>query len=167
MKKTQLTLPAGLRMRRIQKVSSVVRAFFLAALVVEGAGMAAGLFVIPVAMFHSSLTESYNAFNNYSALLSLPFGFMASLNFFRLFSRLREGHLFEAPTIQYLQAAGKWWIIAGLVQVAFKALGMFIYTPNNVVITDSGGIFGGLIVFFIAWVLREGQELKDEQELTV
>jgi hypothetical protein len=34
-------------------------------------------------------------------------------------------------------------------------------------VVTGNGIIAGLIVFFIAWVLREAQELKEEQALTV
>jgi hypothetical protein len=32
---------------------------------------------------------------------------------------------------------------------------------------DSGGLFAGLILIFVAWLLKEAQELQEEQELTV
>jgi hypothetical protein len=32
---------------------------------------------------------------------------------------------------------------------------------------DSGGLFAGLTLIFVAWLLKEAQELQEEQELTV
>jgi hypothetical protein len=66
-----------------------------------------------------------------------------------------------------LEQAGKWWIVLGIAQIIYKSVAAFVFTPNNVNITDGGAIFSGLLVFFIAWVLREGQKLKEDQELTV
>ena len=154
-------------MRRIQRVSGIVRAYFLAMLVAESAGIAAALIVIPVAIVHWSGFHSQAAFRNNCSLLTLPFALMVTLNFFRLFSRLKQGKLFESQTIRYLESAGKWWIVLGIVEAGFQFLEAYFFTPNNIIITGGEGIIGGLVIFFIAWVLREGQELKEEQELTV
>jgi hypothetical protein len=32
---------------------------------------------------------------------------------------------------------------------------------------DFGALFAGLVLIFVAWLLREGQELQEEQALTV
>lgn len=157
---------AELRMRRIRKVSGIVRIIFFTILILEIVGIVAAVIVIPVAITHWPAFHSQAAFKNYCSLLTLPFALMVTLNFFRLFTRLKEGQLFESQTIRYLESAGKWWIVLGIIRMFFQFWEAFIYTPNNIIVTGDG-IFGGLIVFFIAWVLREGQELKEEQELTV
>ena len=151
-------------MKRIKKVSGIVRAFFLALLIVESIGI---VVVIPVAIGLWPAFKSEAAFKTYSGLLILPFALMVTLNFFRLFTRLKAGQLFESQTIRYLERAGKWWIVVGILEVIFQFWEAYLFTPNNIIVTGGEGIFGGLVVFFIAWVLREGQELKEEQELTV
>ena len=92
---------------------------------------------------------------------------MVTLHFFRFFNRLKNSLLFEAETTRHLESAGKWWIALGIVQAALQFSEGYIFTPSNIVVTGSNGIFAGLVVFLIAWVLREAQELKEEQELTV
>ena|ERR1700733_4375985 len=155
------------RMRRIQKVSGFVWAFFLAILILEIVGITVGTIALPFILLHGSAFKSQMAFKNCYSFLILPFALMLTLNFFWLFSRLKEGHLFEAQTVKYLETAGKWWIALGIVQAILQFAEGYIFTPSNIVVTGSNGIFAGLVVFFIAWVLREAQELKEEQELTV
>ena len=166
MKANPNTPTAGLRMRRIQKVSKIIRAYFLAALVFECIVMSVGAIALPLIMVHWSTLKSQATFNNCCVLMTLPFAFMVTLNFFRLFSRLKDGQLFEGQTIKYLEKAGKWWIVLAVIQALFEFLQCYIYTPTHIVVTGHG-IFGGLVIFFIAWVLQEAQELKEEQELTV
>jgi hypothetical protein len=139
----------------------------LALLILEGAGVMAGVIVLPVAILHLSAFKSHLVFVNCGTFSLLAVGFMVTWNFFRLFTRLKDGHLFEGQTINYLEQAGKWWIVLGIAQIIYKSVAAFVFTPNNVNITDGGAIFSGLLVFFIAWVLREGQKLKEDQELTV
>jgi hypothetical protein len=100
------------------------------------------------------------------AFLTLPFVFAANLYFFKFFNRLKNGHLFDAQTIGYLKTAGKWLIALGLFQALFAIVeGLMTHSQN---ITVSGdGIFSGLVTIFTAWLFREGQELQEEQELTV
>jgi hypothetical protein len=91
---------------------------------------------------------------------------MVTLSLFRFFSRFKDGHLFDAQTVRCLETAAKWWIVLGIVQATIQAVGAFLYALNNVNISGDG-IVGGLIVFFVAWVLGEAQKLQEEQELTV
>ncbi len=154
-------------MRRIQNVSSFVRVLLLALLVIEGAGMAVGLFVIPSTLFHISGMKSHVVYTIFTAfLLFLPLMFLVTLNFFRLFTRLKNGWLFESETIEYLERAGKWWITLSVVSAIVQLVESYVFRPDHIIVPGNG-IWGGLIVFFIAWVLREGQQMKEEQELTV
>jgi Protein of unknown function (DUF2975) len=170
------------RMSRIQKVSRIFRALLLAILILEVAIAITGVTKI-VLLHHSQSTHlksqikvgnwtfnySLSANTEFEDLILSPFGFMVTLNFFRLFTRLKDGHLFEGETVGFLEKAGKWWIALGIVQILYQFLG-FVAPPHsaNININDGGdAILCGLVVFFIAWVLREGQKLKEEQELTV
>ena|ERR1039458_2993065 len=92
-------------------------------------------------------------------------GFIVNLKLFRFFDRLKEGHLFDAQTVGNLDAAGKWWIVFWLFEGLFYQIGhkVFQITIN----WNPGGLFAGLAFIFVAWLLKEAQELQEEQELTV
>ena len=166
---TQAPLKTGFRLNRIQKVSLVVRVLLLVGLILQGLVMVGGVVVVPLVVFHhlqakSPLSEV--ACQNCRSFLASPFVFMVTLNFYRFFGRLKAGHLFDAETVSHLEAAGKWWIVLGIVQVIIEGVSAYIFTPHNILISGDS-IMAGLIVFFIAWVFREAQRLQEEQELTV
>lgn len=175
-------------MGRIQKVSKILRVILLVCLIVQAAVLVIG--VIQFALLHhlSDFKSQFKQwgidwafklnFPNVSSggLVALPFAFMATLNFFRLFCRLKDGHLFEGQTIKYLENAGKWWVALGIALIIYQFLEpvilfvIFSHHDLNIQLNlNNGGdqILTGLVVFFIAWLLREGQKLKEEQELTV
>ncbi|HXR48833.1 MAG TPA: DUF2975 domain-containing protein [Candidatus Limnocylindrales bacterium] len=91
---------------------------------------------------------------------------MVTLNFFRFFTRLKDGRLFDAPTVRYLETAGKWWIVLGVVQILTGLGEVYLFSPRGFTVSGDA-IVAGLIVFFVAWFFREAQELQEEQELTV
>lgn len=182
MNATQSQPKTALRTRRIQRVSRILRAIFLVCLIAEAAVTLLG--VIQFAILHhlSDLKFQFNradwgftlAFNNVSnsEFIGLPFVFMVTFNFFRLFCRLADGHLFEGQTIEYLEKAGKWWVALGVAKIIYQFLEPVLFSHHNINIQlniNNGGdeILAGLVVFFIAWLLREGQRLKQEQELTI
>lgn len=155
----------SLRLSRIKAVSKVLRAILLAALIVQATGILAAVIVVPVAAANAGLT-SHVFFLNCSMLAILPFGFMVTLNFFRFFTRLKDGRLFDAPTVRYLETAGKWWIVLGVVQILTGLGEVYLFSPRGFTVSGDA-IVAGLIVFFVAWFFREAQELQEEQELTV
>jgi hypothetical protein len=121
--------------------------------------------LIPI-IVHTNTHTTAETCKTVGAFLAMPFVFAANLYFFRFFDRLKNGHLFDAQTIGYLETAGKWLIALGLFQALFAlAEGLIAHSQN---ITFSGdGVFSGLVTIFTAWLFREGQELQEEQELTV
>ncbi|MGO8764604.1 MAG: DUF2975 domain-containing protein [Limisphaerales bacterium] len=90
---------------------------------------------------------------------------VVNLKLFRFFDRLKNGHLFDVQTVGNLDTAGKWWIALWLYQVFFYGLGQDYFQLKMV--WSSGGLCAGLILIFVAWLLKEAQELQEEQELTV
>ena len=120
--------------------------------------------VTPIAIIARFKSEI--VFEHFSVCAVMPFAFMVTLNFFRFFNRLKEGHLFDSQTVRHLEIAGKWWIILGLIQVVFQSLKTYLFSPENIIISGDG-IVGGLIVFFVAWIMGEAQKIQEEQELTV
>src|SRR5580693_9271736 len=91
-------------------------------------------------------------------LLCASLGFVVNLKLFRFFSRLKDGHLFDAQTIEHLESAGRWLIALGFFQALFAIIEGWVTHSQN--ITFSGeGIFSGWVLIFTAWLFREGQEL--------
>ena len=166
MKTNETTAKGSLRMRRIQRTSGIIRAIFLGGLIVQGLAMISAVIILPMILLHDRDQMSPVVYKNGSALISLPFNFMATLNFFHVFTRLKNGELFDSQTIRFLENAGKWWIVLGIVRAITECIDSYFFHSRNFVVTGNG-IVAGLIVFFIAWVLREAQELKEEQALTV
>jgi hypothetical protein len=91
---------------------------------------------------------------------------MVNLKLFRFFDRLKNGHLFDANTVGNLDNAGRWWVALWFFETVFYGIGheLFQFTKSW---DFSGGLFAGLTLIFVAWLLKEAQELQYEQELTV
>lgn len=92
-------------------------------------------------------------------------GLVINLKLFRFFDRLQNGHLFDAQTVGCLDTAGKWWVAAGLFEVLFYQIGHAIFQITNA--WNFSNLFAGLTLIFVAWLLKEAQELQEEQALTV
>lgn len=92
-------------------------------------------------------------------------GLIVNLKLFRFFDRLKNGHLFDAQTVGNLDAAGKWWIAFWIFEGLFYQIGDQFFQMKMV--WNSGGLFAGLTLIFVAWLLKEAQKLQEEQELTV
>jgi hypothetical protein len=161
----EIILKTNPRLKRIKTVSKVLRAILFAGLVIQTAGILAFAIIVPRAVINGELKSHIN-FQNCSVLANLAFGFMVTLNFFRFFDRLKDGHLFNSQTIRFLEIAGKWWIILGIVQIILGALEVYLFSTKNIIVSGNG-IVAGLTIFFVAWLFREAQELQEEQELTV
>jgi Protein of unknown function (DUF2975) len=100
------------------------------------------------------------------------FAMMVNMKLLRFFNRLKKGCLFDALTVGHLAAAGKWWIAFWLYQRLFLQIGDdYFGTGNDFFVTkrlwDSAGLFAGLTLVFVAWLLKEAQALQEEQALTV
>lgn len=93
--------------------------------------------------------------------------FMAWRNFWIFFSWLKHGRIFDAPTVGRLMTAGK-WMLAGWV---WAYVPFAFYPPHGPIgwsgSGETGDLIGALAIIFVAWLLREGQTLQEEQELTV
>ena len=150
---------------KIIKVSKVIRAILFAGLVVWVIG-------IPVVVLQTVVLIKTHAVAKPSAfylqggvVLLLVLSFIVNLRLFRFFDRLKNGHLFDAQTVGHLDAAGKWWIVLWFFEVLYYEMGHGIFHVSNA--WDSGSLFAGLTLIFVAWLLKEAQELQEEQELTV
>jgi len=98
-------------------------------------------------------------------LIEMLFAIMITLNFLQFFNRLRKGELFDAPTIGCLHAAGRWWLAYWMMDFAFCAIGNKWFETQMTY--TFGGLFTAMTVIFVAWLLKEAQDLQEEQALTV
>jgi hypothetical protein len=163
---------------KIIKVSKILRSILFGGLVLEIMGFPVILTSTLIQIFdqrdfnylphYLGLPERYFNPSFYLAcgtLLWILFIFIVNLKLFRFFDRLKNGHLFDAQTVGNLDAAGKWWIVFWLFEGVFYQIGNEVFQMKAV--WDSGGLFAGLTLIFVAWLLKEAQELQEEQELTV
>jgi hypothetical protein len=153
---------------KILKVSTVLRTILFAGLVLWAIGIPAVLFQSIMYWTRQATTAASTALClQGSLMLSLVFRFMVTLHLFRFFDRLKKGSLFDAKTVGNLDAAGKWWIVLWPFEVLHQEIGRAISDQPGAWAWDCGGLFAGLTLIFVAWLLKEAQELQEEQELTV
>jgi Protein of unknown function (DUF2975) len=153
---------------KILKVSTVLRAILFAGLVLWAIGIPEVVFQSIMYWTRPATVAAWTALCLQGSLvLSLVFRFMVTLHLFRFFDRLKKGSLFDAKTVGHLDAAGKWWIILWPFEVLHQELGHAINDLPGAWAWDCGGLFAGLTLVFVAWLLKEAQELQEEQELTV
>ena len=150
---------------KIVKVSKVLRNITLAGLVLWSIG-------IPVVLFQIfTKTPVVGGFTRFSLqgsfILLMTFRLMVNFYLFRFFDRLQNGNLFDAKTVGDLDAAGKWWIVLWLYEFLHIEIGHEIFQVSTDWIWNISGLFAGLVFIFVAWLLKEAQELQEEQELTV
>ena len=156
---------------KIVKVSKVIRHILFAGLVLWAIGIPVVLFKAIAGWNKSTLPATH--YLPWGLVLLLGFRFIVNLKLFRFFDRLKDGHLFDAKTVGNLDAAGKWWIVLWLYDVLFHEvrLGVFQisddWNPTSFDILNFGSLFAGLVLVFVAWLLKEAQGLQEEQELTV
>ena len=152
---------------KIVKVSKIIRNILFAGLVFWAiVGIAGLLAAVLVLIGHTKTHAIGSIFETGGSFLAIPFVFIVNLYFFKFFDRLKNGHLFDSQTTRYLEAAGKYLILLGIFQMLFAITAAAIFHPEHVTFS-SGGIFSGLMTIFTAWLFREGQELQEEQELTI
>jgi hypothetical protein len=64
-----------------------------------------------------------NIYLECGATILMVFGLIINLKLFRFFDRLQKGYLFDEQTVGYVDAAGKWWVAAWLIEVIFFHIG--------------------------------------------
>jgi len=150
---------------KIIKVSKVIRTILFAGLVLWLIG-------IPVVVLQTVVLIKIHAVAKPSAfylqggvILMMVLSFVVNLRLFRFFNRLKNGYLFDPQTVGHLDAAGKWWIVLWLFEVLYYEIGHGVFQISDA--WNSGGLFAGLALIFVAWLLKEAQELQEEQALTV
>ncbi len=151
---------------KIIKVSKIIRTILYA-------GMALWIFAFVASLapftlyIYPSATQLYpiQAYALSGSALMCVFYFVVNLKLFRFFERLKNGSLFDVHTVGYLDAAGKWWLALWLYDGFFYGIRTLCFQVKMT--WEFGSLFSALTLIFVAWLLKEAQELQEEQELTV
>jgi hypothetical protein len=155
---------ADARLSRIKMVSKIVMSVLFAGLLLEVYSLLESWTVFIGPIINGTIYPIQAYFLGWTSLLML-FVFIVTLKLFKFFVRLKNGHLFDVQTVAYLDAAGKWWLVSWLFDGLCREgrYQIFHITPA----WDFGSLFAGLVIIFVAWLLKEAQGLQEEQELTV
>lgn len=147
----------------IIKVSRQLRAVARLAIIAWGLGM--GIFLL---VLSTGLRNGGNGRTIYLAsggLMEMGLAIVISRHFFRFFDRLNNGELFDATTVGHLYSAGRWWLVYWTFDFLLACVGNG-WLGVKIEYTF-GQLFASLVVIFVAWLLKEAQELQAEQSLTV
>jgi hypothetical protein len=151
---------------KIVRVSKIIRNILFAGLVVWIIGIPVVLFPAAVSLWSRLGVTPVSRYLQCGAPLHMVLGLIVNLKLFRFFDRLKNGHLFDAQTVGNLDGAGRWWIGLWFFESLFYGIGHEFFQMTNAPYFG-GGFFAGLTLIFVAWLLKEAQELQQEQELTV
>jgi len=156
---------------KIMKVSKVIHAILFAGLILWGMGILGSLIMAVIAPFVSRNNPYWpDQLLFVRVFVSMTLCFVVNLNFLRFFGRLKEGKLFDLPMAENLKSAGKSWLGLWLFTVLTAAINCHQQPEMKITIDDLcdfSDLFAGSFVIIIAWLLKEAQELQEEQELTV
>jgi hypothetical protein len=154
---------------KIMRVSGVLRIVSTLVLCLYGSLLAILLLAGIAVMWNPRLIPNGPFGQLHFRLLYIPPWFAMALiewwNFRIFFQRLNAGHIFDAPTVRRLAMASKWRLAAWIYSCATAVLFDPEFSPNWLALL--GNLTGVLAIIFMAWLLREGQTLEEEQELTV
>ncbi len=102
-----------------------------------------------------------------SIIIKVICHFIAFVCLFRFFGRLKNGYLFDGQAISQLASAGKWLLAQWLFEVLFGTYGSLVFGIGIISLMNLDSLLAGLTLVCGAWLLKEAQELQEEQELTV
>ncbi len=158
---------------KIIKVSRVLR-------IIAFAGLILWAFVTLVILANAILPPQFSRqftflIKNFAPIPMLAFAFIANLEIFRFFNRLKNGFFFDAQTVGSLNSAGTWLLMMWLFEKVAVVLGQTLNADPpwsnsihfNQFPLDLSLLFAALTLKFFTWLFREAQELQEEQELTV
>jgi hypothetical protein len=150
----------------IIRVSKIVRNVLFAGLVLWIIGIPAVLFPAVASLWSPLGVTPESRYLHCVLPVLMVFCWIVNLELFRFFDRLKNGHLFDAQTVKNLDGAGRWWIALWFFENLFYEIGHGFFQMTNAPYLG-GGFFAGLTLIFVAWLLKEAQELQEEQALTV
>jgi hypothetical protein len=179
----------------IVRVSKIVRNILFAGLVLWIITIPVVLFPAAVSLWSRLGVTPGSRYMQCALPLLMVFCLIINLKLFRFFDRLKNGHLFDAQTVGNLDGAGRWWVALWFFEILFYAIGHEFFQTTNAphfgggysagstlslfhgigheifqmpsTADFSGSLFAGLTLIFVAWLLKEAQELQEEQALTV
>jgi hypothetical protein len=169
--KTECVMKNFQNKTKIVRVSKVIRHILFAGVVLWAIGMPVVLLKAIYLFSKSSIPATH--YLPWGMVLLIGFRFIVNLKLFRFFDRLKDGSLFDSTTVGNLDAAGKWWVVLWLYDVLFREVRLGIFqisddwNSGGLADWNFGSLFAGLVLIFVAWLLKEAQELQEEQELTV
>jgi hypothetical protein len=150
---------------KIVKVSTVIRALLFAGLVVGAVGIPLVAWQTVALVKNHAVAKTSASYLQGGVIGLLVLSFLVNLRLFRFFDRLKQGYLFDAQTVGHLDAAGKLWVALWFFEFLFYTIGHGWLQISNA--WGCSNLFAGLTLMFVAWLLKEAQELQEEQELTV
>jgi hypothetical protein len=150
----------------IVRVSKIIRNFLFAGLVLWIIGIPVVLFPAAVSLWSRLGVTPGARYLQCGLPLLMAVCLIVNLKLFRFFDRLKNGHLFDAKTVGNLDGAGRWWIALWFFESLYYGIGHKFFQMTNAPYFG-GGFFAGLTLIFVAWLLKEAQELQEEQALTV
>lgn len=98
------------------------------------------------------------------------YGALGSWLLVRLFSAYRRVGVFEVASVRKLRDVGL-WLAGGTVANLVFNLAKHLWLEGAVAIPlideSSGGLFAGVFIVLVAWIMEEATDLAEEQALTV
>lgn len=168
MNASEISPKANARLNRIKSVSTIVGYILFAGLVFWTAVGIATIFTLIVDLcLWKQMGASATLYLKAGVIIGILIIFVVNFCLFRFFDRLKAGYLFDAQTVRKLDAADKWCMVLWLFSLCFHVIGHSMFQSTVPSGWNSGGLFPGLVLIFVAWLLREAQELQEEQKLTV
>ena len=83
----------------------------------------------------------------------------------KLLGFFEKGILFTAETVRCLQILGGIYILKFMLQLTLYVL---MFPDSGQVLTvGTSGLFAGMLIIFIGWLIDEARKIREEQELTV
>jgi len=150
----------------IVRVSKIIRNILFVGLVVWIIGIPVVLIPAIASLWRGFGATPASRYLEFGTPLALTLCLMINLKLFRFFDQLKNGHLFDVSTVRNLDKAGRWWVALWFFESVFYGIGHEFFQFTNSW-DFSGGLFTGLTLIFVAWLLKEAQELQSEQDLTV
>jgi len=191
MNANEISPNANFRMNRIQKVSGCIRLFLLFGIPLfafvwiplflemanqwhhDHARWVEDLryVVLSIAYYWFGPTTFWDVFDAHR-LPFLAYGLLWLVLFlfwFRTILKLlgffEKGILFTAETVRCLQILGGIYILKFTLQLTLYVL---MFPDSRQVLTvGTSGLFAGLLIIFIGWLIDEARKIQEEQELTV
>jgi Protein of unknown function (DUF2975) len=169
--------PNVLRLQRIQKASRFLKRIIWIYVWLLTSGLIIGTMRLarPVGRNKFGIFgEYYASFSEVPltilllAAVAIVLTVLGLVAFYRLLSLYEQGVIFSPANAAQFRRLGVVAIGWGIVHICsgiFKNSGMLMFNPFEIL--ASPGIYGGIFLLVVAWIMEEGSKIQEEQELTV